>query len=79
MTIEASEMFKFAMFYKRNQRNLMSEARALNSLNSIGFISEMGGFALISASQFVPSVDFVYEISYTNSVYTNFVYELDFV
>ena len=79
MTVDVSEMCKFAMFYKRNQRNIMSEPRALNSLNSIGFISEMADFALSSASQFVPRVQFVYEISYTNGGYTDFVYELDFV
>ena len=36
-------MSKFAMFYKRIQRNLMSEGESLNSLNSIGFISELDG------------------------------------
>ena len=79
MAVDVSKMCKFAMFYKRNQRNLMSEARALNSFNSIGFISGMGGFVLSSASQFVPSVEFVYEISYKNCGYTAFVCELNSV
>ena len=52
----------FARFYKRIQRILISEVRSLNSLNSIGFISELGGFPLNLASQFVHGADFVYEI-----------------
>ena len=51
MAVQVYGTSKFAMFYKRIQRNLISEGGSFNSLNSVRFISELGSFPL---SQFVP-------------------------
>ena len=69
MTIQASGIFKFAMFYKRNRRNLMPEASSLNSLNSIGFISELGVFRSF----------WLHNSSSVSTCGRNSVYELQFV
>ena len=71
------KMTKFAMFYKRSQRILNSESRFPNSLNSIGVISELGGFSLHLASQFVHGTDFVYEIRLRNPIRIRIGFRLD--
>ena len=63
---------KFAMFYKRIQRMANLGGQSLNSLNSIGFISEWDGFLFRLAPGIRPWRCFVYEYSYTNcNSYTN--------